>query len=219
MATAKKKTYPQSEVELQLNQHLEEVNKEKDKEHADPKINEFFASSALYCPRKVQWEKNNGVHFEGETLRKFLIGNLIHDYLQQNIFTIDKGYKCEERYVLKHEGIEVRGRIDVEGEKELIEIKSIARLPSEPLEHHIAQLGIYMRVTGKKGKLLYIEKTSGSMREFKVDKKTADIACDKALTNFKSIYEADTMKELAPAKDTWLCRFCKNVECSYNKGK
>ena len=199
----------------ELDTFLELKNAEDAKEHDEPKDNEFFASSALYCPRKVQWEKHNEVEYEGETLRKFLIGNLLHDYLQNNIFIESKGFKNEVRYVLEDGDISVRGRVDVESEDEVIEIKSIARLPKDKLEHHIAQVGIYMRITGKKGKILYIEKIGGNIIEFDVDKEEGDIACEKALRLFHQIYSADVKGEEAPGEKTWLCRFCKNVECEY----
>jgi CRISPR/Cas system-associated exonuclease Cas4 (RecB family) len=206
-------------TEEELDRYLEEVRLKEDGEHKDPEVNEFYASSALYCPRKIQWEKKHGLKPDSKLLRKFLIGNLIHDYLQKNIFTAEKGFKSEERKELEVDGIKIRGRIDIESDDEVIEIKSIARLPKDKLAHHVAQVGIYMAITGKKGKILYLEKTNGDICEFEVDKEEGDIAYREAIKLFKQCYEADVKGVEAPAKKDWVCRYCSNVDCSYSKGE
>jgi hypothetical protein len=66
---------------------------------------------------------------------------------------------------------------------------------------------------------LYLEKNSGELISFPVSKDEGDIAYTEAIELFKQCYDADVAGVEAPAKKDWLCRFCDNVECSYNKAE
>jgi len=203
---------------MDANTRLENYLLQKDmerKEHEPLKQNEFYASQAGMCPRKIQYEKKHKTPNSPSTLKKFLVGNLIHDYIQKNIYS---DYKAEERYDLEFEDIHIRMRVDLENDKEVIEVKSIKKLPKAPLDHHVKQCAIYMKQTGKTGKVLYIEKESGNLAEFTIPKEDANVAFMESVDDFKSVMFADEQSVDVDPRRSWECNWCNNKECPYNKG-
>ncbi len=110
------------------------------------------------------------------------IGSKLHEFLLQHYLDdILEGKEIEVIRSLKNHKIvgHLDGIAKINGERVVLEFKTVADKKYKnkkttrdylPQEHHLLQIGIYMRMTRiKKGKLIYLLKSSGEIVEIDVE--------------------------------------------------
>lgn len=172
------------------------------------KDNEFYASSAGGCPRAMYFEKViGGKEFDTDTQRIFLVGNLMHDFLQQKVF---KSGESEQSLTVDENGIKIFGRLDhIDGDVvyEFKSTNSLKNVMNEPNDHHKKQLMIYLKALGKKqGKIVYVEKNTFDIVEH--DVVYNEQAFNRVLKEFMLVSYAVQDRVPPVFKDDWRCRYC-----------
>lgn len=220
--------------EVLINALREEAKKEEKKYQGM-----FRVSSLSVCPAKAVYDYNGEEPvIEDDKLPILTIGSRLHVMLQDYIplKDIEKEFKRKyrEKIIVGHiDGIYVDKE---ENEMYLVEFKTISDkkyyggkstkdyLPSE---NHVLQLHFYMRMSGiKKGKIVYLLKSSGEIVEFDFDYeeeiekemfKALDTAVDivEGKTDFVDIYR-DT---IADKKTKWKCDYCSFSHLCEEKSK
>jgi len=188
---------------------LDEAKKKR--EERDTPLNVFYPSSAGQCIRKLWHEKKVPPEFPPETYKHFLIGNLVHDWLQSKIFP---DAQSEVRIKWEDGDIAFSGRVDTQLPDRLIEFKtitSLAYVKNKPKPEHVAQLNMYMHTTGvHQGTIVYVTKNEAEVLEH-------DVEYDPKLykhtvKDFKKVYKAlldDKEPKPSTCKTPWACKYCK----------
>ncbi len=172
----------------------------------------------------------------------FALGDLYHDFIQRIFvkekmatlvedFTImydDDGkyywIRRDANKVIIKEPVEIHGRIDLKFKVDndpdnrfIADIKTVNEKAwfylDKPKEPHYAQMQLYLYHTlYKKGFILYINKSSGDMKEFMVEYDEEYIK--KTLENYKELYDFIINKGLPPrhfesgSEVPWQCKYC-----------
>ena len=170
----------------------------------------------------------------------FAIGDLLHDFIQRIFvkeklatqvedFTImydDDGkyywIRRDDNKILIKEPVEIHGRLDLKFKVDhtarfIADIKTISEKGFDylhkPKEGHYAQLQIYLHHTlYKQGFILYINKSSGEMKEFMIE--YDEEYAKKHLANFKRLYDKIKNKGLpdrhfkSGQEVPWQCKYC-----------
>jgi CRISPR-associated exonuclease Cas4 len=184
---------------------------EKKKEHVNV-LNVFYPSSAGLCPRKLYNEKKNPTIFPVDTYKRFVLGNMVHEWLQSKIYSEGK---CEESIKWTEEDIVISGRVDCIYEDCVLEFKSIAALGyvmDAPKPEHVAQLNLYLHALGMpKGKIVYVNKADLAIVEHEV---TYDPKLyTKTIDSFRKVYKAlreDMEPKPSKCPSPWACEYCRN---------
>ncbi len=90
------------------------------------------------------------------TLVIFEIGNMYHNYVQQVIYPNEiQEYPVQ----IEDDGWKIVGRVDLIVNGNIIDLKTVSNLPTEPKIDHIYQLNVYLEAMNKPyGYITYIEK-------------------------------------------------------------
>lgn len=145
----------------------------------------------------------------------FKIGELFHGFLTDALRPEGIAEDFEKPVVLavRHGGswLRISGRVDallnIGGEKYVLEVKSIARLPGKPLERHIMQIQPYLlALNTDKGLIVYLEKSRLSWRVFEAPFEPK--LMDRLLERAKTLHEHLTSKEPPRPEPSWECKYC-----------
>ena len=208
MAKSKKRSEPRDVTELRKFHHeqlLKQYYTERDKHVLGE--NEFYASSAGYCPRYIHYSKKYNEPHDVYLLDIFELGDAVHDYWEKKI--IEKfGGEAEKELRVDLGDIVVRGRCDVLDSRNVVwELKSASELPDEPYEEHVMQLNFYIKhLNAKYGVLLYIKKNTNSIRGFKVEFDPRKY--EEALEIWRYVYYSQKNGRLPIKVPSWKCRNC-----------
>jgi CRISPR/Cas system-associated exonuclease Cas4 (RecB family) len=187
------------------------------------------------CLRRQWLIYKKGLPISEEKAGIFRIGELFHGFLSQAFRSSGLNVRAEEApfmIVLLSEageeepkpkpkpelepglelGLRISGRADlilaIDGEAYVIEAKSIRRLPSEPLRHHVAQLQLYLAGLGlRRGFLVYLDKEALRHAVFPVE---YDASLLKGiLERARRLHEA-LLSDRSPEPDgePWECGYC-----------
>jgi len=204
-----------------VNNYLQEKYT-KDKETRNPTQNhEFFPSGAMMCNRKEYYNRKIGRPEDPELSRIFLVGQIFHDWMEQNVLS---GGEAEKHFKIQLDDMEIRGRADYVDEKYVYELKTIKFLKQvleNPLSHHVSQINLYLGAFNMRfGKLVYIEKNTFQVIEHVVE--FSQELYDETVANYKLLktgLDADTLpsrKQEYPGH--WECKYCNwKDECDGNK--
>ena len=143
------------------------------------------------------------------------LGNALHEKLEFEL-ALD-GWQTEVRLALNVDGIKIVGRADAIKERvneaaevvaeEVMEIKSVDRLPDRPHEHHVKQLQTYLAILDAPiGYLVYIDRGSGRNKVFRVRRDPRIL--EQIKKRAKQLHRYLTNNELPPAKRGPWCRYC-----------
>ena len=89
----------------------------------------------------------------------------------------------------------------------LLEIKSISRLPSKPLSHHVLQIQPYLLALNlPEGLLVYLEKKRLKWRIFTV--KYEPKLMERLLDRAHRLHQALISGEAPKPEPSWECRYC-----------
>lgn len=190
-------------------------SREGDRKHSKLLPNEFYISSAGLCSKYIHLSKLHNYSHPPKMLRRFLLGNLLHEYIQdlfkEEYPESEIEYPIRLKVPSKPEDILLRGRADIKTDKAIIELKSIAKLPSKPLKQHMMQLTLYMAGCGlKEGYLYYFGKSGGENVSFHIP--YSKELFDETVSIFKSVYLAHLNNFIPPGIHTFYCRECLEAE-------
>jgi CRISPR-associated protein Cas4 len=181
-----------------------------------PRLGWYYPSLLPSCLLRQYWIYREGHVVDLEKSGVFKIGELFHGFLTEALKSNGISVVESEKPVViafKRDGVWVRisGRVDVliehEDSRMIVEVKSISRLPSKPLEHHVMQVQPYLLALDvKKAILVYLGKKSLSWRIFEVgfDENLIDALLDRAV----QLHRALTEDRAPTAEKSWECRYC-----------
>jgi CRISPR-associated exonuclease Cas4 len=190
--------------------------KKKDDTHGKRilKNNEFYATSAGDCLRKVIYSRKFKKEKSVDALKNFEVGNIFHSYLQDII----KEGKHEIPIELTYKGITIYGRIDTLLNDEIYEFKTVSKLDFsyEPKLQHIYQIMIYLKAFNlAKGHIVYIEKNT--LKTIEHDIGYDEKIMDKIIADFKIAEEYLNQDKLPSEHYCNSCMFCEYTEeCNEN---
>ena len=183
------------------------------------KDNEYHISSIGRCPRFIFLERTQRRPDENKNKRVFVIGKIIHDFVQDKLFG---DYIKEEQLSYSVDGINLVGRIDLNNKNEIIELKSCKSLAYilNPYDEHIVQVNTYMGIKGiNKAQIIYIDKQDMGMVTFNIefDKKLFDESINNIIKLNKKIQAKTSYKGIGQ-KIGHNCKYCKYKDlCGFNE--
>ncbi len=171
-------------------------------------VGEYYPHMLGLCPRKAYYEYVYGPRLSERGVRYVNLGITLHDFILKGF--AERGYMVEVPFEFRvNDEVRIRGRIDGLSVDHVLELKTTAYLPKKPREHHIAQVSLYMRATGRsRAYLLYVSRNDLSRRVFEVPFDEA--AFNRAILSALKIHEA--LKGGVPPDPepvaSWECRDC-----------
>ena len=202
-----------------------------------PTMGIYRPSLLPLCLRRQWLIYKKGLPVSEEKAGIFRIGELFHGFLSRAFRSSGLDVRAEEApfmIVLLSEGKEpklglgpglrISGRADlilaIDGEAYVIEAKSIRRLPSEPLRHHVAQLQLYLAGLGlKRGFLVYLDKEALRHAIFPIEYDASLLRG--ILERARRLHEA-LLSDRSPEPDgePWECGYCEfRGECEGKTGR
>jgi len=195
-------------IEKIFRAYLDFMNEKYKHEHLADKVH---VHDLVRCKHKSELEvlfpegsyKLSPVLFLGEAVDEF-VKNLVMDY-REKLFKdlVSTTSEVEKKISINGREITIIGRPDIIMEDSVIEVKYSRTPEDKPLEHHIAQLKLYMYLTNKKkGILVYF--TPRGLREFIIEEEIDEEYVQELVNNWKT-----------PRYD-WECQYCNYREiCPY----
>ena len=178
-----------------IDRYIIKKNKEEGTKHEKLKKNEFYISQAGKCPKEIYFEKTLDYTHPPATLKIFLLGDMLHKFLQMAIFS---DMESEVQINFQVGDLFFRGRADLlgkikdsEGKEEdtIYELKSCSKLPATPYLHHRMQINLYLYgLKLQRGKLIYTEKNTFKVKEFDVEYN--EELFKETLSQFKTVFNA-----------------------------
>ena len=174
----------------------------------------FYPSSAGYCIRKQWNDRKNPKLLPAGVYRKFVLGNMIHEFVQGKILT-SEGYKSEDSLQWVEGKLKLRGRIDTinHEEKIIYEFKSINSLTyviKEPKVEHVKQLNMYLHnFPDYTGIIVYLDKNDINVVEHTIN--YDDKLYKSTIKEFKELskYLIDNIDPIPKKCSTpWGCDYC-----------
>jgi len=209
--------------------NFEEIIDREFKEEVKPRPpNTLYCSEIGYCLRRIYLNCITPKETPVEVMRKFAVGNMIHDRVTSILRKTFDSVSSEQSVVMYLDAIDFRvlGRYDDiihqdEG-KILLEKKSVNTLKfiDKPIHHHLIQTHLYMKCLGMdKAQIMYIEKNTFKTKTFNI--KFQHWIFQEAMHRINIIANALKTKR-TPAPEArnnmrmkWQCRYCPFYrECS-----
>ena len=206
-----------------LYQYLERKNNSTRRNHI---VGIYNASEIPYCLRKSYYIYTQPKPvLPSETLRKFEVGNIFHEYFEKILSQTDL-YLSSEQLVQKKLGekIVLQGHYDVmitEGEeKGIIEFKTVKNLYYIPYDHHIDQTQLYLFLTGCTfAYLTYMEKENCQLYTESIKFGRDEAKIKELIKRVKRLHKALVKKDIPERIATFQCDFCEfEQECFSGEG-
>jgi CRISPR-associated protein Cas4 len=191
-----------------------------------PRQGWYYPSLLPSCLLRQYWIYREGHTVSLEKSGIFKIGELFHDFLTEAL-KMSENLKVEtEKPVMlavkyNDKWVRLSGRIDalleLNGEKFIVEVKSISKLPDEPLDHHVMQIQPYMLALGvQKAVLIYLDKTDLNWKIFEVYflPDLLEKMVERAVTLDRALFENKAPR----SEPSWECKYCEFKErCEASK--
>lgn len=191
----------------------------RDKEYYKIKPSVYHISSLGMCPRLIFFDTTLNVEKDEEVLRIFLVGNIFHKWMQDNLLS---DYTLEYEINKEFDGIKLVGRIDAINDKEILELKTCSSIGyiRKIKPEHIAQINTYMGITGiHNGRIIYIEKNNLNTKEFNI--KFSGTLFDETIRKIKmidrKIKENANYKDIIPAMSPNCYNCLYRIQCLYQE--
>jgi len=158
-------------LEQLVNGALDGYLRRKEEEY---EVGYYYPSVLPQCLRRQYWHYMERSPPTAEALRAFSVGTFIHELIAKALIEHGVEVKVEEVLKLDLGFGQLRGKADLlilrtEGGDYAVEVKSCAKLPSDPYPEHVQQLNSYLGMLKlSKGFLLYVKKTALQLRVFTV---------------------------------------------------
>ncbi len=193
---------------------------EKEKESHARVVGVYYPSSIGDCLRKQYYEFFEEKEPREEELTIFLTGKGVHEILAKVLNETVKVEATEMETSLSFGEAMLHGKVDIllidfEGEKLVVELKTVSKIPKESLEKHVLQLQTYLHALNvEKGVLLYWDKRRGKKKAFGIikDAKYYEILKERTMILHEHILnKKEPIKEAAMKGDHRTC-----LRCPYN---
>jgi len=171
--------------------------------------NIFNASEAGFCPLRIYYTRRaKDVPEPEEFLYLKMRGTLMHLGVLYIVKQENPLAETEVPFEREIEGITIKGRVDVLVNHTVEELKTVSKIPPKPYEEHIAQVQIYMWLTGcHDANIVYYDVNTGKMKSYHIEKD--DLVINDIINKFLYVYEC-LMKDLEPSyKVSSFCSLCK----------
>ncbi|RLE90223.1 MAG: hypothetical protein DRJ55_01050 [Thermoprotei archaeon] len=165
--------------------------------------NLIYVTDVAQCLLKSWYQRTIGEPPSNEKIVILVLGDDVH-YILSERFPIGEG---EQSATKEYEGVLIRGRADRVLADSILEFKTVTRIPKAPYEHHVDQAQLYLWLFEKeKAYLIYVSKTDGKVKAFRVDKDQKRI--NELLEKAKQLSQSLKLG-LRPAPEPgWLCKYC-----------
>ena len=128
-----------------------------------------FVSEVCQCLRKSYFQRVQGLEPSGEKVVILVMGSALH-YIVERFGEYD-GKLAEAELRGEYMGVELRGRADLILDDCVVELKTIIKVPQQPLEHHVDQLQLYLHLSARDyGYIVYVGKKDGRVVAFRVER-------------------------------------------------
>lgn len=200
-------------TEARIDKYLLDKAKAKRIDRGVTPIDTFYPSSAGQCIRKRWNEWKVPKDFPAKTYKLFVVGDLVHEWLQSKIFP---DAKSEVPVQWSDGEIKFRGRLDgLTADNVILEFKSIAKIDyvkDKPKPEHVAQLNMYLHAMGLPyGIIIYVSKNEMEVVEHEIQ--YSNNLYIETIEDFRKEYKYRVEdKEPKPSKciSPWSCEYCKN---------
>ena len=167
----------------------------------------YVTEAVQPCVRRAYFER---LHPQPPSVAS-VVGEYLHALLEEGLRAL--GLRTEVGVALNLGDFRLVGRADAVAEGEdgdvldVVEIKTVGRLPEEPLETHVAQLQVYVELLGApRGTLIYIGRNTGAVKLFTVRPDRA--ALELAIINAMALWAAlESRSPPPPRRGAW-CAIC-----------
>ena len=180
----------------------------------------IHVSEAIQCLRKSWYSRKFGdreLKFLDDR-KKVILGLGLSTHLVLENVLREMGYEVEKEVSKKIGDITLTGTVDAINSEHVLELKTINRIPDNPLQHHVLQLNTYLGLTDlKKGYIVYICKRDGSIKVFEIEfnENLFNIVVERANELYASL-----VKNIEPPRDIGFnCSYCEWRERCYNESK
>jgi len=192
---------------------------EKEKEEHPRIIGKYHPSSIGDCLRKQYYEFYIEETPSEEKLVIFATGKGVHEIItkilkESNVIQVEASEFDTE---LDFGEYKLHGRVDiiilnVDSEKAIVEVKTVSKLPKEPLQKHILQLQTYLHALKlNNGILLYWDKRKGKLKTFSIVKDDNILKILKERTHVLHehiVNKKEPIKEMAIKEEYFECLNC-----------
>lgn len=195
----------------------EAINRAFNRDVEKPRIGIYRPSLISACLLRQWLIYRKGIMIGEEKAGIFKVGELFHGFLGNVLKTSEvEGLELEvpiqimlpleEGFVWVHGKADAKIRL--EGEMYVVEVKSISRLPNNPLRHHVEQLQFYLAALNcKAGFVIYLDKSAMRRKIFTVSFEPEIFR--RLLERVKRLHKALTSDfKPEPDAEEWECRFC-----------
>jgi CRISPR/Cas system-associated exonuclease Cas4 (RecB family) len=192
-------------------------------EDEKPTVGVYRPSLISTCMLRQWLVYKRGLTISEEKAGIFKIGELFHGFLENALRTSQIEVLAVEAPIqvllpLHPSMLRINGKADAQvkigGERYVIEVKSIRRLPESPLKHHVEQLHFYLAALNCKiGFIIYLEKSALKHRVFPV--KFEATVFNRLLERVQKLHTALIANEKPrPDGQPWECGLCEfKSEC------
>ena len=177
----------------------------------------IHVSEVVGCLRKAYYNRKYGdeqLNHLAPTKRVILsLGLSTHLILEEILEEL--GYKTESTYTLNLGSLKLVGTPDAINPQRnsILEIKTVNKLPEQPLEHHILQLNTYQGILKTIynsrppiGHIIYIHKRDGQIKIY--THIFNEQLFNKIIEKARIYHEYITQNQEPPAEPNWLCNYC-----------
>jgi CRISPR-associated exonuclease Cas4 len=167
----------------------------------------LYVTDLVRCPLKVRFEEQYKELAMSEVFApSMLLGDLVHsgleDFLKRE-FNAEVEVEVEKEIPVNGKTVKIKGRADAiiqqNNERIVVEIKSAKGDKGLPLEHHKAQLQLYLWLFNvRKGILIYV--TPDRVTEYIIDQPADEVGVIR-LTE-------ETLRASKAPRYQWECKYC-----------
>lgn len=207
----------------------EAINSSLRREGEKPTIGVYRPSLLGACLLRQWLIYNRGLPISEEKAGMFKIGELFHGFLgnalrASEIEVLEVEAPIQVLVPFKNGPVWINGKADalikIDGEKYVVEVKSIRRLPKQPLNHHVDQMHFYLAALNcKNGFIIYLEKSAlgHAVHPVKFQVEIFNGLIGRAQRLHEALVKNERPK---PDAQHWECKFCEfKEECMGYGGK
>lgn len=174
------------------------------KRFADEPPDRVHVTECVDCLRKWYLYRN-GVELEPDKTVILTMGQLVHREVLEAL--AGRGYDVEVELTWRVNDVTVVGHADALNGCEVLELKTVSRIPFQPWKHHLLQANAYAFMADvPEFVIAYVSKSSGRVRSYRYrrDEKAWSYILGRAV----ELSHYLRRREMPPAEPGTLCKWC-----------